>query len=88
MNEKFFRRIGYEGKLEDISEKICADFGMGKLLENEVVTIGYEDFNFILKTDKDDYLVKIFKKSRPEEDCERIVEINKKAMEGGWLFLN
>lgn len=83
MNERFFKRIGYDGKLEDISEKICADFGMGKLVENKIVAIGYEDFNFILKTDKGDYFVKVFKESRSDNDCKRIVDINEAAMKNG-----
>jgi len=83
MNQKFFKRIGYNGNLEDISKKVCEDFGIGEFESNELIAIGYEDFNFILKTEKGKYVVKIFASFRNDEECKKIIDINLKANEKG-----
>ncbi len=83
MNKIFFNRIGYKGKIEDISKKVCEDFSLGKFKSNKLIAIGYEEFNFILETSKGKYVVKIFANFRDEKDCRRIVDINLKATKKG-----
>ncbi|NTU66890.1 MAG: phosphotransferase [Candidatus Moranbacteria bacterium] len=82
MSRKFFERIGYDGNLEDISRKVCQDFSIGEFESNELILVGYEDFNFILKTDKGNYVIKVFANSREDDECKRIVDVNLAAMEG------
>lgn len=41
---------------------------MGDFVSNELITIGYEDYNYYLTTSKGKYCVKIFSKIRSEED--------------------
>lgn len=81
METKFKERINYTGKLEDISIQICKDFNLGKFKANELILVGYEDFNFVIETDKGKYFVKIFSKHRNLVDCKRYVEIMTKAID-------
>jgi len=79
--EKFYKRIGYKGKIDDISLAICKDFKLGEFLSNKLILIGYEDFNFVLETTKGKYFVKIFSNFRKDEECRRYVDIMLKAVE-------
>jgi Ser/Thr protein kinase RdoA (MazF antagonist) len=79
----FYKRIDYTGKLEDISEVICKDFKIGNFKSNELIPVGYEDFNFKLSTTKNNYFVKIFSNLRTDDDCKNCVEEVLKVMEKG-----
>ncbi|MEK0369510.1 MAG: hypothetical protein QQN62_07915, partial [Nitrosopumilus sp.] len=79
--KKFFQRINYKGKIDDISLAICKDFQIGDFISNKLVPIGYEDFNFTLKTTKGRYFVKIFSNFRTDDDCRRYVEVMLRAIE-------
>lgn len=68
MNE-FYERINLKVDLSIISSKICLDYKLGKFKSNKVITVGYEDFTYILKTDLNTYCVKIFNKDRTDEEC-------------------
>ncbi len=81
MEKKFKKRIGYKGDLKEISLQICKDYNLGRFISNNLILMGYEDFNFILKTTKGKYFVKIFANFRTLEDCRRYVEVIKKAIE-------
>ena len=71
--KKFYKRIGYKGELSDISQIICKDFNLGKFVSDELITIGYEDFNFNLETTNGKYFVKVFSNFRTDEDCKQYV---------------
>ncbi|MFH1590263.1 MAG: phosphotransferase [archaeon] len=71
----FRNRLNYNGNIEDISNRICQDFDLGKFKSNKVVLQGYEDFNLILETESKKYFVKIFNNFRSLEDCQRYVDI-------------
>lgn len=77
----FFQRINYQGEIDDISLAICKDFQIGDFISNKLVSIGYEDFNFILKTTKGRYFVKIFSSFRTNDDCRRYVEVMQRVIE-------
>ncbi len=79
MEEKFRKRIDYNGELKDISLQICEDYDLGDFISNNSISIGYEDFNFILETTKGKYFVKIFANFRTLENCKRYIEIMHKA---------
>ena len=68
-------RINYDGKLEEISRTICKNFDIGDFVANELILTGYEDFNFVLETTKDKYLIKIFANFRTLKDCERYINV-------------
>jgi len=83
MEESFKERIKYKGEIKDISLQICKDYGLGDFKSNQIIIMGYEDFNFILETSKGKYFVKIFSDFRTLEDCKRYIEIMEKANEKG-----
>jgi len=80
MQDEFWGRIKFEGKLEDISRIVCKEFALGKFISNKLVLTGYEDFNFILKTNKGRYFVKVFANTRDIKECKRIIDIMSKVI--------
>lgn len=82
----FFKRINYQGKLDDISLSVCQDFQLGDFVSNELITLGYEDFNFVLETNKGKYFVKVFSSFRTKEDCQRYMEIMLRVNKEGISF--
>jgi len=79
----FQKRIHYRGDLTVLLEKISTDYGLGTYSIHEVITVGYEDLNVILTTDKDKYFIKFFADFRTQEDCKRYVDIMQKAIVAG-----
>ena len=80
MKEIFKERIGYKGNIKEISTRICQDYSLGEFKSNQLIPMGYEDFNFILKTSKGKYVVKIFAKFRDLGDCKRYIGVIEKAI--------
>lgn len=83
MEAIFKQRIGFDGNLKEISEIICKEFNLGEFLACKIIPVGYEDFNFYLKTTEGRFFVKIFANSRSLDDCKRIVNIFVKAFTAG-----
>ncbi|NIO44720.1 MAG: phosphotransferase [Candidatus Aenigmarchaeota archaeon] len=84
--KQFYKRIGYEGELSDISRLICKDFNLGEFVSDRLVEVGYEDFNFIIETTKGKYFIKIFSNFRKDNDCRRYVDIMLKVIEKNISF--
>jgi len=80
---EFYERIGFEGKLEDISRAACRDFSLGELASNKLVTDGYEDFNFALTTDRGKYFVKVMANFRTDKECQRYADVMQRAKAAG-----
>ena len=68
--QDFNKRIALNTDLENISREICKAYELGNFVSNELITIGYEDYNYYLTTSKGKYCVKIFNKERTKEDVE------------------
>ncbi|MEK7142783.1 MAG: phosphotransferase [Patescibacteria group bacterium] len=85
MNQEsiFQKRIGYSKNLEQFLETVCTDYDIGKFISHRVAPVGYEDFNFILKTSKGKYFVKIFADFRNDKDCQRYINILDKVIKAG-----
>ncbi|PJE60225.1 hypothetical protein COU86_05460, partial [Candidatus Roizmanbacteria bacterium CG10_big_fil_rev_8_21_14_0_10_36_26] len=79
----FQKRINYQGNLNLILSKVCQDFKIGQYQTYEVVPIGYEDLNLILKTNKGKFFVKIFASFRDEKECQRYIKIMEKVTAAG-----
>jgi Ser/Thr protein kinase RdoA (MazF antagonist) len=79
----FQKRIQYKGDLKVLLEKVCHDYELGAYSHYEIITVGYEDLNIILTTDKNTYFTKIFADFRNRKNCERYVSIIQKAIEAG-----
>ncbi len=75
-----FERIHNVNDIDYISKKICEDYGFGTFIGYSLIKIGYEDFNYVLKTKRKKYVVKIFNKDRDEKSCKRLIKIICKAI--------
>ena len=82
MND-FESRINLNLPLEDISLKICNAYGLGEFISNKLIEIGYEDFNYILTTSKNKFVVKIFSNERTNNDAKDLVNRASVALENG-----
>ena len=78
MEKIFKKRINYTGDLKNLSIKIAKDFKLGNYRAYKIIPIGYEDFNFFIKTTKGKFFVKIFSTQRTLNDAKRIVGIMSK----------
>ena len=72
--KNFNKRIELNTDLKNISELICNNYDFGKYISNELITIGYEDYNYCLTTAKGKYFVKIFNKERTSQDIKNYLE--------------
>lgn len=70
----FNKRIELNTDLKNISELICEKYNLGEFVSNELITIGYEDYNYYLTTSKGKYCVKIFNKERSVNDINNYLE--------------
>ncbi len=75
LEKKFWKRINFKGKLDDISQIVCKEYSLGNLISNKIVFIGYEDFNYILHTDQGKFFVKVFANFRSQDECKRYIEV-------------
>lgn len=74
MEQEFKNRINLNIDLSIISREICKAYFLGEYVSDKIITVGYEDFNYILKTTKDKYFVKIFNKERTDSDCQNYMD--------------
>lgn len=72
--QDFNKRIKLNTDLKKISEQICNYYKLGEFISNELIEIGYEDYNYYLTTTKGKYCVKIFSKYRTEKDIDNYLE--------------
>lgn len=72
--QDFNKRIGLNTELENISREVCKNYNLGNFISNELITIGYEDYNYYLTTSKGKFCVKIFSKERSTEDVNNYLE--------------
>jgi len=83
MERDYGRRIGYQGKLEEISLAICKDLCLGNFVKNKLILTGYEDYNFILETTNGKYFVKVFANSKTIGHCNRYINVMKTVLAAG-----
>lgn len=74
MLQEFYERINLKTDLSKLSEIICQKYDLGKYLSEEIILVGYEDFNFILITDKGKFCIKVFNKERTFEDVKKYID--------------
>lgn len=72
--QDFNKRIGLNTDLKNISEQICSLYDLGNFISNELITIGYEDYNYYLTTTNGKYCVKIFSNIRTRQDIVNYLE--------------
>lgn len=74
MLEEFYERINLKSELSDLSKVICEKYNLGQYISEELILVGYEDFNFILSTSIGKFCVKIFNKDRTYEDVKKYID--------------
>ena len=72
--QDFNKRIGLNTDLKNISEQICRQYDLGDFISNELITIGYEDYNYYLTTTTGKYCVKIFSNISTRQDIVNYLE--------------
>ena len=70
----FNKRIELNTDLSNISKKICDDYNLGEFISNELIEIGYEDYNYYLTTSIGKFCVKIFSKTRSKKDIDNYLD--------------
>lgn len=73
MNE-FEKRINLNFPLEILSQEICKQYNLGQFIDNQLIKIGYEDYNYILTTSKCKFVVKVFSNLRTDKDCKNLAD--------------
>lgn len=74
MYQEFYDRINLNTNLENISKEICKKYNLDDYISDELILVGYEDFNYILNTTKGKYCVKIFNKERTNKDVNNYID--------------
>ena len=74
MYQEFYDRINLNTNLENISKEICKKYNLGEYISDELILVGYEDFNYTLNTTKGKYCVKIFNKERTNNDVNNYID--------------
>ena len=74
MLQEFYDRINLKNDLSQLAKIICQKYNLGKFLSEDIILVGYEDFNFILTTNKGKYCVKIFNKERTYKDVKSYID--------------
>lgn len=62
---------------------VCADYNIGNYVSFKVITLGYEDFNVLLKTNNGTYFVKVFGNYRNKKECQRYIQVIQHALQVG-----
>lgn len=79
----FFEKINLKDNINDILSLVCRDFDLGIYLSYRIIDLGYEDFNYVLKASSNNYLVKIFSKTRKVNECEMYIRRIIEALSAG-----
>ena len=69
---EFEERINLSLPLDVLSVDVCNRYELGTFVNNKLIEIGYEDFNYILSTSKGKFVVKVFSKLRTDKDCQNL----------------
>lgn len=80
---EFEKRIGLNLPLEELSKQVCQEYDLGELIDNRLIEIGYEDYNFILTTHRGKFVVKVFSNERTNQDALELAKRASVAYESG-----
>jgi len=79
----YLERINYNGDFSDIVSIVCKDYNIGSCVSYGIVTMGYEDLNVIIQTNKGKYFAKFFASDRDAKECKRYVDVMLKVLAAG-----
>ena len=81
--QQFNDRIKLNHPLDTLSKIVCKQYNLGEFLDNKLIEIGYEDFNYILTTSKGKFVVKVFSTERTTCDANDLAKRASVAYENG-----
>ena len=81
--KEFESRINLNIPLEHLSQIICNEYNLGDFVDNQLIEIGYEDYNYILTTKNGKYVVKVFSNDRTDNNAQELAERAYVAYENG-----
>lgn len=70
----FESRINLNVPLDTLSKVVCKNYKLGDFVDNNLIEIGYEDYNYILSTKKGKFVVKVFSNFRADDDCQNLAD--------------
>ena len=84
--KEYFDRINLNTDLSNISIEICKKYDLGDHVSDKIITVGYEDFNYILNTLNGKWFVKILCKKRNKQEVKGYLDRLTKACESSLNF--
>lgn len=76
-------RLNYTGDLDPVVDRLCDAYGVGMPSSFEVIEVGYEDCNVVVKTEQEILLAKMFAKTRSADDIQRYTTTMQKVVSAG-----
>ena len=80
---EFEERIGLNLPLKELSKQVCQEYNLGILIDNQLIEIGYEDYNYVLTTSKGKFVVKVFSNERTNDNAKDLANRACVAFENG-----
>lgn len=74
ISKRYSDRIDTIDDVKTLIEEVLNIYQKDSLKEYKVLEIGYEDFNVIIKTNSDNYFLKVFNNSRDDKEVKSIIE--------------
>lgn len=71
---RFYSRVDKLDDVNELADKVCLEYNLGKRINTKVIEVGYEDFNTKLETDKGKYIMKSFRNSRSDKEAIDCIE--------------
>lgn len=81
--KEYESRINLNISLEHLSQIVCKEYNLGEFVDNQLIEIGYEDYNYILTTKNGKYVVKVFSNDRTYNNALELAERAHVAFENG-----
>ena len=81
--KEFESRINLNIGLDKLSLKVCEEYNLGNFISNKLIEIGYEDYNYVLTTDKGQFVLKVFSNDRTDNNAYELAERASIAYEQG-----
>lgn len=74
ISKRYSDRIDTIDDIKTLIEEVLNIYQKTSLKEYKVLEIGYEDFNVIIKTNSDNFFLKVFNNSRDDKEVKSIIE--------------
>jgi len=83
MTDSFEKRLDFSGDIDGVVQRTVQAYELGELVGHNLITVGFQDYNIHAQTTSGEYLLKVFSKSRDENNTKRYVDIIEAVLAGG-----